>query len=220
MSLPRRHLQAAPRPSRARRTQEERRDETRKALLRSAIDTIAAHGFAATTTHDIADRAGVTRGAIQHHFPTRADFLVAVLDEMLAMVDFALPVEALRGLPLGERIEQWIAHYRRACGKPAYTAAVSMWLGDLSREERNAKVRERANALQAAIDRDFFLLFDDVGLPEERMVSLRRLALDTIRGRALLGMIGVVSDDEAEFRLLADLLLDALAGGTGGAGPA
>src|SRR5271154_2528623 len=58
-----------------RRTQAERRAATRTALLDAAIDCLAEEGYAKTTTRRIAQRAGVTPGALQHHFATRAELL-------------------------------------------------------------------------------------------------------------------------------------------------
>jgi AcrR family transcriptional regulator len=65
-----------------RRTQAERRQGTRKQLLDAAIDCLVEHGYSGTTTTEIADRAGVSRGAQLHHFPTKADLLSAALEHL------------------------------------------------------------------------------------------------------------------------------------------
>ena len=57
------------------RTQAVRRAETRRALLDATIDCLAEEGYAKTTTRRVAERAGVTPGALQHHFATRAELL-------------------------------------------------------------------------------------------------------------------------------------------------
>lgn len=62
-----------PRP--ARRTQAERRAATRMALLDAAMDCLVEEGYANTTTRRIAERAGVTPGALQHHFASKAELL-------------------------------------------------------------------------------------------------------------------------------------------------
>lgn len=58
-----------------RRTQAERRAATRTALLDAAVECLAEEGYANTTTRRIAERAGVTPGALQHHFASRAELL-------------------------------------------------------------------------------------------------------------------------------------------------
>src|SRR5438132_3616641 len=74
-------------PERARRTQAERRASTRTALLDAAIDCLVEQGYANTTTRRIAERAGVTPGAVHHHFAGKAELLseaVRHLSERLA----------------------------------------------------------------------------------------------------------------------------------------
>jgi AcrR family transcriptional regulator len=68
-------------------TQVERRATTRAALLAAARELFTEKGFAATGREEIAERAGVTRGALYHHFDTKRDAFAAVaeaLDEELA----------------------------------------------------------------------------------------------------------------------------------------
>lgn len=66
-----------PQPARAPRTQAQRRDEMRHALLEAAVDSLVELGFARTTTLEVQRRAGVSRGALLHHFPSKAALLVA-----------------------------------------------------------------------------------------------------------------------------------------------
>ena len=61
---------------RVRRTQAQRSDATRGALLDATLSLLVEVGYARTTTQAVADRAGVSRGAQLHHFPTRADLVV------------------------------------------------------------------------------------------------------------------------------------------------
>src|SRR2546421_2503555 len=65
-----------------RRTQAERSATTRAALLAAARGLFAEKGFAATSRDEIAERAGVTRGALYHHFESKEAVLRAVVVEM------------------------------------------------------------------------------------------------------------------------------------------
>lgn len=60
----------------------EKAAETRDALLRAARQLFAANGFHATGTTEIVARAGVTRGALQHHFPRKEDLFLAVFQQV------------------------------------------------------------------------------------------------------------------------------------------
>lgn len=65
-----------------RRTQADRSATARALLVNSAITLLSEHGFARATTSAIAQHAGVTTGALHHHFPTKESLFVAVLDEL------------------------------------------------------------------------------------------------------------------------------------------
>ena len=54
-----------------RRSQKERSSETQARLLDAAVTLLHERGLAGTSTHDIAEAAGVSRGALTHHFESR-----------------------------------------------------------------------------------------------------------------------------------------------------
>ena len=72
-------------PTRAPRTQQQRREETRRALLDAAVQSLIDVGFARTTTLEVQRRADVSRGALLHHFPSKAELLVAAVDHLAEM---------------------------------------------------------------------------------------------------------------------------------------
>src|SRR5689334_3488403 len=72
-------------PGRAPRTQQQRREETRRALLDAAVESLIEVGFARTTTLEVQRRADVSRGALLHHFPSKAELLVAAVDHLAEM---------------------------------------------------------------------------------------------------------------------------------------
>src|SRR3954466_3942789 len=65
-----------------RRTQEERSSATRALLLDATIACLIDLGYSATTTTVIAERAGVSRGAQLHHFPTKAELVAAAVEHL------------------------------------------------------------------------------------------------------------------------------------------
>ncbi|HET9990591.1 MAG TPA: TetR/AcrR family transcriptional regulator [Kofleriaceae bacterium] len=74
-----------PEPVRAPRTQQQRRDETRRALLDAAVESLIEVGFARTTTLEVQRRAEASRGALLHHFPSKTELLVAAVDHLAEM---------------------------------------------------------------------------------------------------------------------------------------
>jgi AcrR family transcriptional regulator len=74
-----------------RRTQASRREATRTALLEAARELFATKGFAGAGREEIVQRAGVTRGAMYHHFTSKEDLFRAVYEatEMEVMTHVA-----------------------------------------------------------------------------------------------------------------------------------
>ena len=64
----------------ARRTQSERRETTRAALLAAGRELFSTKGFAGAGREEIVERAGVTRGAMYHHFASKEELFAAVYE--------------------------------------------------------------------------------------------------------------------------------------------
>jgi AcrR family transcriptional regulator len=66
---------AAKAPAKRRRTQEERRVATKTSLLEATLYCLGRDGFAATSISAITEQAGVSRGALLHHYPTKDELI-------------------------------------------------------------------------------------------------------------------------------------------------
>jgi AcrR family transcriptional regulator len=65
--------------------QEERSAETRRRLMDAAVSSLHERGYAGTTTVEVAARAGVSRGAQLHHFPTKDELVVKALEHVFEL---------------------------------------------------------------------------------------------------------------------------------------
>lgn len=54
-------------------------------MLDAAVESLIEVGFARTTTLEVQRRADVSRGALLHHFPSKAELLVAAVDHLAEM---------------------------------------------------------------------------------------------------------------------------------------
>lgn len=75
------------------------RGTARTRLLDAAEELFAEHGFAGTTTREIAARAGTSTGMVFYHFPTKEALLETLLAERSPQADLAAILDAHRGAP-------------------------------------------------------------------------------------------------------------------------
>jgi AcrR family transcriptional regulator len=151
---------AGDQPGSGPRTQLQRRQDTRARLLSATIDCLVEHGYAGTTTQRVQDRAGLSRGALLHHFATKEALLVAavshVADAQVARVRAeaatsaaASEVELLHGVMSGPLFLAGLELWQAARTEPALRAAL------LPAERRvGAAVRELLDELFPRRERD------------------------------------------------------------------
>lgn len=178
---------ASPAPAQPRRmTQEEPSTATRDALINAAIAISAEVGYAATTTRAIAQRAQVSRGALQYHFPSWRDLVAAVFErlqvELGRRFTFASDLSQ-RGLE--QRVEHIVEVYHRMLSSPFRRASLNIWLRVTGDPELCSIIRKTLRASLAADDRAWRRIFADVDIDEEDFRSLRRIVMMAVAGYAV-----------------------------------
>lgn len=174
----------------ASRTQEERSSETRRKLIDAAVELIVDTGFASVTTTQVADRAGVSRGAMQHHFGTRSDLLLAVVDEIWVRMHGSLELRQLNQASLEDRVNAIVDRYWESFSDQLFSAVLDIWLG----VRADPKLFERIDAnLQNVFVESadhWRTSFADLDIPADRLMLAHELLRSTIRGLALRRVFG------------------------------
>lgn len=175
----------------AREPKQDRSRATRLRLLEATIASLADQGWSATTVGVVAEKAGVSRGATQHHFPTREDLITAALDYMFdSRMDDARREAA--ALPTGrartEAVVQRLVEYYTG---PMFKAALQVWTAAAADPDMRARVLPLEDkfgrvAHRVAVEQ---LGADDADPQTHRLVQA---TLDLARG---LGLADVLSDD-------------------------
>jgi AcrR family transcriptional regulator len=168
-----------------RRTQEERRTETRRRLLEATIESLIEVGYAGTTIRRVTELAGVSQGAQSHHFPHRVD-LVASAFEHLAEQRIGRYREEARELG-GDRRERLLALLDllwEDFSSPVFTVAVKLWVAAAEDEE----LRERLVPAEKRIHENMMELSAEVAGDLGAEADFQRrlaIAMNTVAGLAL-----------------------------------
>jgi AcrR family transcriptional regulator len=104
--------------SRPRRTQRERSDTTRAALVAAAVGLFAERGFHGTPAELVVRRAGVSSGALYHHFATKRELFRAAFEAVERDLAARVAAAAAEAGDPWERLQRGVAEYLRACAEP------------------------------------------------------------------------------------------------------
>ena len=113
---------------------------TRVALLDAALESLVERGYAATTTIEIARRAGVSRGAQLHHFPTKAQLLTAAVEHLLERRLAEFRDTFAKVDPGADRLDAAIDLAWSMFQGPAFAAWVELWIAARTDPELAATV--------------------------------------------------------------------------------
>ncbi|WP_338036791.1 TetR/AcrR family transcriptional regulator [Nocardioides ferulae] len=180
-----------PSPGLARVPQEQRTRAMRARLLEATVECLVERGFSGTSTTLVSERAGVSRGAQLHHFPTKNDLVVAAV-EHLTEIRGAELAEAAQKLPAGPRrtraVLQMLADHFTS---PVFTAALELWVAARTDDHLMAAVAP----LEQRVGRETHRLTVELLGADETQPGVRELVqatLDLVRG---LGLANTITDD-------------------------
>ncbi len=196
-----------------RRTQQERSDATRALLLDATIDCLVERGYAATTTTEIAKRAGVSRGAQLHHFPAKADLVAAALEHLARQLSAILHEEVARfGGEPPTAADGISALWNRYTG-PLFQAWLELWVAARTDEELRAALTPLEERLRHRVVAQLLRLFPPTAGADEGSTSAALAAtVFLLQGMALdHTLLAAGPDRDANEQMALDLCTELLA---------
>jgi AcrR family transcriptional regulator len=193
-----------------RRTQAERRAHTHAALLDATIDSLVERGYSRTSTNDIIRLAGVSRGALLHHFASKAELLGAAAERVFEQCEMAFR-EAFAALPVEERtLERAVAELWAIFRSPPYDAALELSMASRTDPELRNVLVSVLERFERSVAADFGMLFPATAAMPDSM-AIVRFAFAVLDGAALSADLGFTASAEetvAILRGLASIHLD------------
>jgi AcrR family transcriptional regulator len=110
----------------ARKTQEQRRRETREAVLNAAAQVLTEEGYPRFSAARVAARAGVSRGALERYFPTKNELLVAVTEHVLDRAVNEARLLAARGPRHSDPINRFLLDSEHFFFSPVYRSMIEL----------------------------------------------------------------------------------------------
>jgi AcrR family transcriptional regulator len=182
---------AARRARRPRRTQEERSTLTRRLLVNAAIRVVQDLGYANLTISRVAARAGLTNGAMQHHFASRDDLVIAILDAVYPVLEMSFEDIGLRKSTISERVSAFVDPLWQIYSRPEYLVIWDIAFGTRGDVSLAEKLKKYQRDISARIRRQLTASFADVGLTAQSADQIFSVVISCLRGFALQSLFGV-----------------------------
>ncbi len=193
--------------------QAEKSAGTRSRILDATINCLIELGYSRTTTVEVSDRAGVSRGAMLHHYPSKAELLYAAMDDLHQRRMEALMIEVAKFGDADDVVEVAVNLFWELTKHPYYYAIQE--LTNAARTER--ELRQTLLPLARRFEDELFRvtgeLFSDYvkpGTPFEEMRDIARFFFDGLAMGRVLHQDDAFADRSLDFfkQLLRDLLVE------------
>ncbi|HEY0803674.1 MAG TPA: TetR family transcriptional regulator [Pseudonocardiaceae bacterium] len=171
------------------RTQAERSERTRAQLFDATIDCLLDLGYAGTSVNEICKRAGLSRGAQQHHFATKAELMAHALEYLVTKLRDQV-LDAVRELADDpDRVAKGIDLLWQSFSGTLSTAAMELWVAARTDPELKGALLPVDRALGRAT-LEFYRATAWRDVPAARLDMLYWLTVNLTRGLAMDAMIG------------------------------
>ncbi len=186
----------------------------RARLLEATVECLVEAGFSGTSTTLVSQRAGVSRGAQLHHFPTKNDLVVAAVEHLTEIRAAELRAR-LSELSAGDVVvaggrSTQLRRVLRLLGEhfssPVFDAALELWVAARADHVLLAAVGPLEQRVGREVHR---LTVEAIGADESKpgVRELVQATLDLVRG---LGLANTISDDARRRRRILDHWADVL----------
>jgi AcrR family transcriptional regulator len=183
-------------PARVPRTQGERSAAMQRRLLDAAVAALYEKGYGGTTTMEVQQRAGVSRGALLHHYSSRTDLMVAAV-EHLTRERIAEVISLVRSqAPEEGRVEWAVNVLWETFQGPLFTASLELWLAARNDHELLAALLPQERILGQTIRSMAADLFGSELSSKPGFPEALELLLDAQRGAAARSVLRSTDTDE------------------------
>lgn len=168
----------------------DRSEATQAQLVQAAIDVVRSRGYQGASVFEVAKAAGLTPGAIQHHFGTKAVLMTRVVDALLDANGSNAPGWPDVTQPLSERAHGTLQLlWQRIYEPERFLVAWQVYLGCRADDTVLRYIADKRQQQQAQLAERFLSLFPELpDTPDTH--GLLDLVLSTLRGMGLVRLFG------------------------------
>ncbi len=170
---------------RKRRSQEERKSETRDRLIKATIAEIQDRGYAGLKTRRVAERAGMTWGAAQHMFGDKNDLLVDVNLYLYEKIIQRLMQFDVMNIRRKGWATDYVRHLWYVFSSPEMQVFYELVIGSRHDPEFHAKLKVRVNTMTRHLDQLWLKAWSHSSIPTDQLLGLRTVVTLTLESLSI-----------------------------------
>jgi AcrR family transcriptional regulator len=177
-------------------------EATRERLLSSAMQAMQRNGAGTISIAAVAQAAGMTTGAVQHHFPSKAALMMQVLGRLISALENDTDFWPPAGWSLARRANHFVQQaWAQLYSQPRFSTAWVAYLTARDDELIMAHIAEQRSHIQQRLHAKFVLTFPELAAHPQADARIQFI-FTTLRG---LGLVNPFASKEAVTAQLAVL---------------
>lgn len=181
-------------------------EQTRERLLGAALALMQDKGHAQFSVHELARAAGLTAGAVQHHFESKAELMLEVITRLIHQLEAGSGFWPSPDWPLPRRARHFVSQaWEQLYGQPRFAVAWSAYLAAREDPRLVAHIVARRSLLTASLREHMERCFPEMCNGPQASARVQ-FVLSALRGIGLVAPFSTEAAIPPQLAVLADYL--------------
>jgi AcrR family transcriptional regulator len=183
-----------------------RRELTHERLLNSALTLMQQKGAGRLSIQAVAQAAGMTTGAVQHHFPSKAALMMQVLSRLIESLESDTDFWPSPRWGLTRRSEHFVQQaWVQLYSQPRFASAWAAYLAAIDDAVMTAHIIEQRSLIQQRLRVQFFAAFPEIATHPKADAHMQ-FVLTALRGLGLVRPFAPAAAIDSQLTILSEFI--------------
>ena len=183
-----------------------KRELTHERLLNSALTLVQEKGAGRLSIQAVAQAAGMTSGAVQHHFPSKAALMMQVLSRLIDSLESDTDFWPSPRWSLRRRSEHFVQQaWAQLYSQPRFASAWAAYLAAVDDVVMTAHIIEQRSLIQQRLRVQFLAAFPEIAIHPQADAHMQ-FVLTTLRGLGLVRPFAPAASIDSQLAILSEFI--------------
>ena len=183
-----------------------KRELTHERLLNSALTLLQEKGAGRLSIQAVAQAAGMTSGAVQHHFPSKAALMMQVLSRLIDSLESDTDFWPSPRWNLRRRSEHFVLQaWAQLYSQPRFASAWAAYLAAIDDAVMTAHIIEQRSLIQQRLRVQFMAAFPEIAIHPQADAHMQ-FVLTTLRGLGLVRPFAPAASIDSQLAILSEFI--------------